>query len=143
MAEFVLKDMVKKLKIADQFEIASAATSTEEIGNPVHYGTKNKLREHGISCEGKTARQLSKQDYDNYDYLIGMDHYNIKNMERMLGRKDKIYLLLEFAGSTNSISDPWYTNDFDATYKDVLAGCKGLIDYLMEQGKIKKDSSSI
>ena len=136
MAEFVLKDMVKKLGITEQFEIASAATSTEEIGNPVHYGTKTKLREYGISCEGKTAIQLRKLDYDRYDYLIGMDHNNIRNMERMLGKTDKTHLLLEFAGSSKSISDPWYTHDFDATYRDVLAGCNGFIEYLKKEGKI-------
>lgn len=137
MAEFVFKDMVKKLGIADQFEIASAATSTEEIGNPVHYGTKSKLREYGISCDGKTAIQLRKQDYDKYDYLIGMDHYNIKNMERILGRKDKIYLMLEFAGTSSEVADPWYTHDFDATYRDVLAGCKGFIEHLKKEGRIE------
>ena len=136
MAEFVFKDLVKQHGIADQFIIASAATSTEEIGNPVHPGTRAKLREHGISCEGKTAIQLRKQDYDHYDYLIGMDHYNIKNMERMLCRRDKIHLLLEFTGLSNSISDPWYTNDFDATYRDVLAGCKGFLNHLRSEGLI-------
>lgn len=137
MAEFVLKDMVEKLGIAEQFEIESAATSTEEIGNSVHYGTKSKLKEYGISCEGKTAVQLRKQDYDKYDYLIGMDNYNIKNMERMLGHKDKIYLMLEFAGTSSQVSDPWYTHDFDATYRDVLAGCKGFIEYLKKEGRIQ------
>ena len=137
MAEFVLKDMVKKLGVAEQFEIASAATSTEEIGNPVHHGTRSKLREHGISCDGKYAVQITKKDYDKYDYLIGMDSYNIRNMERILGRKgDKMYLLLEFAGSSASISDPWYTHDFEATYRDVVAGCEGFIRHLQECGRL-------
>ena len=134
MAEFVLKDLVSKLGIADKFEIASAATSTEEIGNPVHYGTKAKLKELGISCEGKVAVQLKKKDYEKYDYFIGMDSYNLKNMERILGRSDKSYMLLEFANSRNSIADPWYTNDFEATYRDVLTGCKAFIEYLKEKG---------
>ena len=133
MAEFVLKDMVKKKGIAEQFVIASAATSTEEIGNPVHPGTKRKLKEHGISCDGKRAVQLTRADYDKYDFLIGMDSYNMRNMERILGKSDKSYLLLEFAGATASISDPWYTGDFDATYRDVLKGCSGFIEYLKQK----------
>ncbi|MCI7181674.1 MAG: low molecular weight protein-tyrosine-phosphatase [Schaedlerella sp.] len=137
MAEFVLKDMVKTGGISDRFYIASAATSTEEIGNPVHYGTVNKLREVGISTAGKCAVQLRKADYDKYDYLIGMDRYNIRNIERMTGhRSGKIFKLLEFTGSDEDVADPWYTHDFDRTYEDIVKGCEGFLDYLKERGEL-------
>ena len=133
MAEFVMKDMVKKAGLESRFQIASAATSTEEIGNPVHRGTREKLRQAGISCAGKTARQLTRSDYAAYDYLIGMDTWNIRNMHRMLGGDPdkKIYKLLEFAGSTQDVADPWYTGDFETTYRDVVAGCQGLLSKIM------------
>ena len=132
MAEFVLKDMVKKAGLADQFEIASAATSTEEIGNPVHWGTRERLAREGIRTKGKTAVQLKKSDYNKYDYLIGMDERNIRNMLRMLGGDPdgKVFKLLSFTGSGRAVADPWYTGDFEATYEDVTAGCKALLDYL-------------
>ena len=138
MAEFVLKDMVKKAGLADRFEIASAATSTEEIGNPVHRGTREKLRQVGISVSGKTAVQLRKSDYDKYDYLIGMDEWNIRNMLRMLGGdpEGKIHKLLEFTGSRRDVADPWYTGDFETTYQDVVTGCKELMKMLKEKGVI-------
>ena len=141
MAEFILKDLVTKQNIADRFYIASAATSTEEIwngiGNPVYPPAREELAKHGISCEGKRAVQLCKEDYDTYDYLIGMDSMNIRNIERMTGHKgEKIYMLLQFSGSTRSISDPWYSGDFGATYRDVLEGCQGLLKYLKKEGKI-------
>lgn len=134
MAEFVFKDMLKKQGMADDFYIASCATSTEEIGNPVHYGTRTKLAEHGISCAGKTAVQLNCSDYDRYDYLIAMDEMNIRNIMRIVRSDpdDKIRLLLDFAGEHRSISDPWYTGDFETTYKDVLAGCTALLEYLAD-----------
>ncbi|MDD5934817.1 MAG: low molecular weight phosphotyrosine protein phosphatase [Clostridiales bacterium] len=142
MAEFIFKDMVKKQGIADQFEIASAATSTEEIwngkGNPVYPPAREELARHGLCCDGKTAVQLKKADYDYYDYLIGMDTMNIRNMERMTGHKGgKISLLLDYAGRHDSISDPWYSGRFDITYKDVVEGCQGFLDYLYQQGHIK------
>lgn len=130
MAEFVLKDMVEKRGAADRFSIASAATSTEEIGNPVHPGTQRILREHGVGGFGKKrARQLRLADYDGYDLLIGMDDANVRNMERMLGGdpERKIRKLLDFAGEDRSIADPWYTGDFATTYEDVVAGCEGLL----------------
>ena len=136
MAEFVLKDMVQRGGEADQFVIASAATSTEEIGNPVHPGTQRALRERGIGgFEKKRARQLRRDDYDQYDLLIGMDEANIRNMTRMLGGdpEGKVHLLLEFAGETSAIADPWYTGDFEATYRDVAAGCEGLLRELEER----------
>lgn len=133
MAEFVMRDLVKKAGLEGQFHIESAATSTEEIGNPVHRGTREKLRQVGISCAGKTARQLTRSDYAAYDYLIGMDTWNIRNMHRMLGGDPdkKIYKLLEFAGSTQDVADPWYTGDFETTYQDVVAGCQGLLSKIM------------
>lgn len=141
MAEFVLKDMVKKMGIADEFVIASAATSTEEIwngiGNPVYPPAREELARHGISCEGKRAVQLKKSDYDAYDYLIGMDTANIKNIERMTGHKGgKISMLLSFDGSNRSVIDPWYSGKFDDTYRDVVIGCKAFIEFLQKNGKI-------
>ena len=141
MAEFVLKDMVKKMGIAEQFMIASAATSTEEIwngiGNPVYPPAREELALHGISCEGKRAVQLKKSDYDNYDYLIGMDTANIRNRERMTGHHGgKISMLLSFAGSNRSVIDPWYSGKFDDTYRDVVEGCEALVAYLKQKGEI-------
>ena len=135
MAEFVMKDLVKKAGMEKQFEIASAATSCEELGNPVYPPARRKLREHGIDCSGKTARRLEKKDYAYYDYLIAMDHNNLRNMERLLGGDPdgKVCLLLSFAGEDREISDPWYTGDFDATYRDVLAGCTALLEQLADR----------
>ncbi|MBE5945252.1 MAG: low molecular weight phosphotyrosine protein phosphatase [Lachnospiraceae bacterium] len=136
MAEFVLKDLTQKLNISHHFHIASAATSTEEIwgnvGNPVYPPAKKELAKHGISCEGKRAVQLRKDDYDKYDFLIGMDSANIRNMNRILGGdpERKTHLFLTFAGENRDVADPWYTGNFTATYNDVLAGCKGLLEYL-------------
>lgn len=138
MAEFVMKNMVAQRGLSEDFFIASAATSTEEIwngvGNPVYPPAKAKLAEHGISCAGKHAVQLQRSDYAKYDCLIGMDSANIRNMHRMLGGdpEHKISKLLSFAGSEEDISDPWYTGDFDATYRDVTEGCEALLAYLLE-----------
>ena len=132
MAEFVMKDMVKRKGLAGQFEINSAATSTEEIGNPVYPPARKALSEHGISCDDKTARRMTKGDYDYYDYIIAMDKNNIRNIERIVGEdKDhKISLLLSYSGIDRDISDPWYTGNFDATWNDVVKGCKGLLEYI-------------
>ena len=133
MAEFVLKDMVAKRGRADDFVIESAATSTEEIGNPVHPGTQGVLRRHGIGgFEAKRARQLRRADYDNFDFIIGMDDANVRNINRMLGGDPvgKVHKLLDFAGKNRSIADPWYTGDFDTTYEDVCDGCEGLLSYV-------------
>lgn len=135
MAEFLLKDMVKKRGIADNFYIASAATSSYEIGNSVHHGTRHgtrtKLAEYGISVSGKTAVQLTKADYDKYDYLIGMDSGNIRDILRIIGSdpQRKVYKLLQFAGSDRNIADPWYTGNFDATYDDIYEGCNALLNF--------------
>ena len=135
MAEFLLKDMVKKRGIADDFYIASAATSTYEIGNPVHRGTRAKLAQYGISVAGKTAVQLTKEDYTRYDYLIGMDTANIGDIMRSIGSdpQHKVYKLLQFAGSERNIADPWYTGNFDVTYDDIYGGCTALLDYLQNK----------
>ncbi len=136
MAEFVMKDLVKKEGLENQFNIASAATSTEEIGNSVYPPARRKLAEHGIGCAGKTARQLTKGDYQQYDLLIGMDRANIRNINRICGgdSEEKIHLLLEYAGRTDEVADPWYTGDFEATWQDVLAGCSGLLERLKSRG---------
>ena len=132
MAEFLLKSMVQEKGISDQFYIASAATSTEEIGNPVHYGTRKKLSEYGISCKGKYAVQMTRADYDRYDYLIGMDQWNIRNMQRIVGKdeKGKIRRLLDFTDHPRDTADPWYTGNFDITYEDIREGCEALLRYL-------------
>ena len=132
MAEFVMKDLVRKAGLESQFQIASAATSTEEIGSPVYPPARRKLAEHGINCSGKTARQLTRADYDRYDLLIGMDNANLRNMRRICGGDSdgKIRLLLEFTGRSGEVADPWYTGDFEATWRDVLEGCSGLLSHL-------------
>ena len=131
MAEFVMKDMVKQAGLAGDFEIASAATSREEIGNPVYPPARRKLREHGIDCAGKTARQLTPGDYRKYDLLIGMEQRNLRNMERICGGDPgkKLHLLMEFAGQQTDIADPWYTGDFEITWQQVEQGCRGLLAY--------------
>lgn len=139
MAEFVLKDMVKKRGLEKQFIIASAATSTEEIGNPVHHGTRNKLKEVGISCSGKRAVQMTRRDYEIYDYILGMDSWNMRNMMRIL-RSDpegKVKLLLDYSASPRDIADPWYTGNFDVTYSDIVEGCEAFLQYLESHGMIR------
>jgi len=137
MAEFVLRDMLKKRGI-DGVEVASAATSTEEIGNGVHRGTKAILHSLGIDCSFKRARQMTKADYREYDLLLGADSRNIINMNRIAGgdSESKIKRLLDFTIRPRDISDPWYTGDFDTTYSDVKEGCEALIDWLFQQGII-------
>ena len=122
MAEFVMKDLVEKAGLSAQFEIASAATSTEEIGNPVYPPARRKLAEHGISCAGKTARQMTRRDYETYDYLIAMDHNNLRNMARFVGGdlEHKVSLLMDHTRRPGDVADPWYTGDFEATWQDVL-----------------------
>ncbi len=129
MAEFVMKDLVRQAGLESQFHIESAATSTEEIGNPVYPPARRKLAEHGISCEGKTARQLTNVDYDAFDLLIGMDRANLRNMHRICGGNfaGKLHLLMDYTGHPGDVADPWYTDDFETTWRDVLAGCQGLL----------------
>lgn len=133
--------MVNTLSLSDQFTIDSFATSTEEIGNPPHRGTVNKLREAGIPLVPHRAKQITLSDYDKFDYIIGMDHWNMKNLNRMLNGdpEGKVYKLLTFAGSGRDIADPWYTGNFDETYEDVIEGCQGFLRYLQEQGEIPAD----
>lgn len=133
MAEFLLKDIVNKRGLADAFEIASAATSREEIGNPVHYGTRNKLAQFGISVAGKHAVQVTKRDYEHYDLLLVMDSNNIRNLRRVIGEdtQNKVHLLLDYTERKGeSIADPWYTGDFDVTYDDIMEGLAGLLEQL-------------
>jgi len=132
MAEFVMKKLVADSGREDEFEIASAATSTEEIGNSVYPPARRKLADHGIRCDGKTARQITRADYDYYDLIVGMDSYNLRNMERFWGGdpEGKISLLLEYVGSNASVADPWYTGDFEATWRDCLRGCTALLSQL-------------
>ena len=129
MAEFVMKDMVARAGRQAEFYIESAATSTEEIGNAVYPPARRKLAEHGIGCEGKRARQLTRADYDRFDLLIGMDDWNLRNMHRICGGdpEDKIHLLMDFTDRPGEVADPWYTGDFEATWRDVVEGCEGII----------------
>lgn len=135
MCKYYFQNLVEKKGLSDQFFIDSAATSTEEIGNPVHRGTREKLRQAGISCEGHHAKQMKKSDYNTYDYLIGMDSWNLRNMKAITGGDPdhKIFKLLEFTGSGRDVADPWYTGDFDVTWLDVTEGCGKLLEYLIEK----------
>ena len=132
MAEFVMKDLVKKAGREEDFYIESAATSTEEIGNEVYPPAKRKLAEHGIGCKGKTARQMTRNDYERFDLLIGMDTWNIRNMTRICGGdpEGKIQMLLDFTNRPGDVADPWYTGNFEATWRDVLEGCTCLLKLL-------------
>ena len=135
MAEFVMKKIVEEAGLGDQFEIASAATSTEEIGNPVYPPARRKLSEHGIRCDGKTARQMTRADYQHYDYIIAMDHNNLRNLNRMFDEDTdhKISLLMDYTSHPGDVADPWYTGDFEATWRDVSEGCRGLLEFLTGQ----------
>ena len=129
MAEFVMKELVLQAHLEHQFYIESAATSTEELGNPVYPPARRKLAEHGISCQGKTARQLTRADYQRFDLLIGMDDWNIRNMTRICGGDPdgKIIKLMDLTDRPGDVADPWYTGDFEATWRDVLQGCQALL----------------
>lgn len=134
MAEFIMKDLVEKAGKSRKYEIASAATSTEEIGNSVYPPARQKLAEHGISCKGKTARQITRADYSYYDLIIGMDTYNMRNMLRCFGGDDegKVHKLMDFTSRKGDVADPWYTGNFDATWRDCLEGCTELLKSLEE-----------
>ena len=138
MAEFILKDMVNKRGISDRFVIASCATSREEIwggvGNPVYPPAKEELAKHGISCEGKRAVQLTKDDYDRYDYLLCMDNTNMRNAKTIIGYDfdNKLRLLLSFTGQNDSIADPWYFGNFDRTYSDIVRGCTAFLSFVLK-----------
>ena len=139
MAEFVMKKIVSDRNMSDRFFIASAATSREEEGNPVHYGTRRKLTEMGVPFEQHFATVIKRSDYEKYDYIIGMDSSNIKNMLSFFGsdRDGKIKLLLSFTDDERSVADPWYTGDFDRTYDDIISGCTALADSIEETYGIK------
>ncbi len=134
MAEFVMKDLVKKAGPENRFEIASAATSAEELGNDVYPPVRRLLARQGIDCAGKTARQLTAADFAAYDLLIGMDRANMRNMQRLCpdGLHGKLHLLLDYTSRPGEVADPWYTGDFEATWRDVDAGCRGLLKSLTE-----------
>ena len=124
-----MKHLVEKAGLQDRYEIASAATSTEELGNPVYPPARRKLAEHGIGCQGKTARQMTMDDYRYYDLVVVMDRNNVRNLKRLLGEdtEHKIVLLMDYTDRPGEVADPWYTGDFEATWRDVLEGCQGLL----------------
>ena len=132
IAEFVLKDMVKKHHLENQFHIESAATSYEEIGNPVYPPARRVLATHGISCDGKRARKLVKKDFEDFDYLIAMEEYNLRNIRREFGANltERVSLLLDYTDRPGDIDDPWYTGKFDLTYDEIELGCKGFLKSL-------------
>ncbi|MCM1297722.1 MAG: low molecular weight phosphotyrosine protein phosphatase [Muribaculaceae bacterium] len=138
MAQFVFQHMADTRGLADEFYVDSAATSTEEIGNGIHRGTMSIFRQYNIPCTGHRARQMTRRDYAEYDYLIGMDDANIRNMARIAGGdpQHKIHKLLEYADSSRAIADPWYTGEFDVTYRDVLEGCGAFLEFLIKRHRI-------
>lgn len=137
MAEFVFKDLVQKEDFADKFIINSSATSSEEVGNDIHYGTKNKLREMGVPFTRRAARQITREDYNSYDYILIMEEYNKRGLYKIIGEdsENKVSCLGEYSG-TGDIADPWYSGNFDATYRDVLAGCKAFLKFLKDRAVI-------
>ena len=139
MAEYVFKDLVRKENLSNKFEIASAATSYEEVGNDMHYGTKDKLDEKGIPYTKHKARRIEKQDYEKYDYIIGMEESNRRNIQRIVGndKDNKIYKLLDFSKNPRDIADPWYTGNFTVTYQDIVEGCTGFLEYLEKENIVK------
>lgn len=137
MAEYLFKKMVKELGIANDFYIASKATSNEEIGNPIYPNTKRILSKHNINCEDKTAEKLVPSDYNKFDYIIGMDKNNVININRILGYSDKTCKLLDYTGIDKDISDPWYTRDFNTCEEDITSGLKAFLVYLMKNNKVK------
>ena len=134
MAEYIFKDMVKKQGLSDKFEISSAATSYEEIGNDMHYGTKQKLMQNNIPFDKHKAKRITKEDYKKYDYIIGMEQSNINNILRIVGKdvQNKIYKLLDFTKEPKDIDDPWYTGDFETTYQEIKVGCQALLEKIIK-----------
>ena len=140
MAEFVLKDMVKKQGVEKEFYIKSSATSSEEIGNDIHYGTRDKLIQKGIFFTKRKAVKLRAEDYKKYDYIIGMEKSNVINIKRIVGEDvdDKIYRLLDFSDTPRDIADPWYTGNFENTFNEIVEGCNGFLKYLKDNNIIEK-----
>lgn len=138
MGEFIFKDMVARMGIASQFEVASAATSREEIGNPVYPPARRELAKHGISCAGKTARQVTAADYAHYDYLLYMEAYNLPRLLRVIGSdpQGKCHRVLDFAPHPADIDDPWYTGDFSGVYDQITQGCRYFLKYLEEKHEL-------
>lgn len=137
MAEFVMKDLVEKAGLHKEILVSSAATTTEEIGNPVYAPARKKLAEHGIGCEGKTARLMRYPDYKQYDLIISMDQENLGDMRRICqgDPESKIHLLMDYTNRPGNVADPWYTRDFEATWRDVEEGCRGLLSRLMREAE--------
>lgn len=131
MAEFIMKDLVEKRGLSNEFYIESAATSTEEIGNCVYPPARRKLAEHGIKCDGKTARQMTMKDYKTFDLIICMDDWNIRNISHIIGvdTDNKVHKLMDYTDRPGDVADPWYTGNFEATWRDCLEGCTGLLNY--------------
>ena len=132
MAEFIMKKLVSEAGVEDLFHIESAATSSEELGNPVYPPAGRKLSEHGIDCSGKRARRINISDYDKYDLLIGMDHANMRNMQRVFGNDPdgKLHMLMDYTERGGEVADPWYTDDFDTAWNNIYEGCEGLLRHL-------------
>lgn len=137
MAEFVFKDLAEEAGVSDLFHVESAATSSEELGNPVYPPVRQLLSEKGISTKGKRARRITPSDYEEFDYIIGMDSANIRNLRRFFSDdpEGKVYKLLSFAGEDRDVDDPWYTDEFDVCYLDVLTGCRALLRRLLKDGE--------
>ena len=143
MAEFILKDMVRRRGIKEEFLIDSAGISMEEYGNPVYPPARKILAEHGIGCSGHHARQIERSDYQKYDYIIAMEQYHARRIAHQTGGdpEGKIYLMLDFAGQSGDIDDPWYTGDFKTVYRQICAGCEGLLAHLEREGQLRPGRS--
>ena len=138
MAEFIFKDMVKKENLENSFLIDSKATSFEEMGNDMHYGAKDKLDKEHINYTRRKATRIVPEDYEKYDYIIGMEDYNVRCINRIVGEDvdNKVFKLLDFTNNPRDIADPWYTGNFEITYDDIVKGCNGLLDFLKKEGNL-------
>ena len=138
MAEFILRDIVQRRGLSERFYIESAATSTEEIGNPIYMPARRELARHGLSCDGKTARQVRQRDYQNFDYLLCAEQYNIRNLRWIIPRdpEHKLLRMLEYSDNPRDISDPWYTGNFTLAYSDIVEACESFLRHLEESGEL-------
>ncbi len=132
MAEFIMKDLIKKRGLLNKFIIESRSTSTEEIGNDMYYLAKEKLKEKNISFNKRKAKQLTKNDYNNFDYIIGMEDFNVRSIKKIVMDDRKVYKLLDFTDNSKDIDDPWYTRDFETTFKEIYTGCSALLDFILK-----------